>query len=229
MGGSPAPRLSGTLVKLFGENKAFTATMEVEVLGADKSPAVTIPGQLSFLDGRTRLQMDLTQMKGSDVPAEAAGQLKAMGMAEMTMVSRPDRKVTYLIYPALQSYAESPLPEEEAGPTDKKYRLETKELGKETMNGQACVKNQVVLTDDKGKKQEATVWNAPGLRNFPVRIDTTEGGTAARVHLKNVKFDKPEERLFEPPAGTTKYDSVQALMTGAMMKKFGGGAGAPPK
>jgi len=37
----------------------------------------------------------------------------------------------------------------------------------------SCVKNKVIVTDDKGDKHESTVWNATDLKNFPVKIETT--------------------------------------------------------
>ena len=40
----------------------------------------------------------------------------------------------------------------------------------------------------------------------------------------------PQSRaaLFDPPTGMTKYDNGQALIQGAMMKRFGNRPGAAP-
>ena len=38
-----------------------------------------------------------------------------------------------------------------------KFKLEATELGKETVAGHPCVKNKVIVTDDKGDKHESTV------------------------------------------------------------------------
>src|SRR5207302_5244975 len=100
-------------------------------------------------------------------------QLKAFGMADVTMISRPDKKVAYMIYPGLQSYLENALADDEAAGPDAKYEVATTELGREDVNGNACVKNKVVVTDEKGTKHEAVVWNAPDLKNFPVKMRYT--------------------------------------------------------
>src|SRR4030095_13307219 len=56
--GNPAsgPRFGGALGKLFGEN-AFTAKMEMEIKEPGSAEVITMPGRMSFLDGKTRFEM----------------------------------------------------------------------------------------------------------------------------------------------------------------------------
>ncbi len=225
--GPGGPNFSGSMSKLFGDNKAFSAALEIQA--RDRSDeTTTIPGKLTFDDGRTRFEMDMTQLKNSKMPADAAAQLKAMGMDNMIVISRPDKKTNYMIYPGLQAYAEMPAKESENPEAVNKFKVDTTELGKETVDGHACVKNKVVITDDKGKQHESTVWNASDLKKFPVKIETVDGSTTMTMLFKDVKLAKPDGKLFEAPADFKRYDNMMAMMQAEMMKRMGGAGGIPP-
>jgi hypothetical protein len=228
MGGGKGPQLNGALAKLFGEHKAFSANMDIEAQSGDNADAITMPAKVSFLEGKSRFDLDVTQAKGAKIPPATVAQFRAMGMAEMILISRPDKKLAYLIYPGLQSYALNPLSDEESAGSDD-FKVETSELGKETVDGHPCIKNKVTVTNAKGTKREFTVCNATDLKKFPVQIQTNDQGVAAKLTFKDIKFDKPQVKVFEAPTEFTKYDSMQAMMQQAMMKRFGaGGGGTPP-
>jgi hypothetical protein len=227
MGGPPrGPRLSGALAKLFGDNSAFSAAMEMQTKDPNTGETLTMPGQISFAEGKSRFEMDMTKMKGGKLPPDAGAQMKAMGMAESVMISRPDKKVAYMVYPGLQAYLENPLPEADAPAPATDYKVETTELGKETVDGHPCVKNKVVVTDSKGEKHESTVWNAADLKSFPIKIEHTEEGQAVTMVFKDIKLSKPEASVFDPPADYARHESMQAMMQQVMMKRLGAGQGS---
>jgi hypothetical protein len=186
-----------------------------------------MPGKFNFDAGKSRFEMKLSEAQGTKMPPGAAEQMKAMGMDSMVSISRPDKKLIYLIYPGLQSYAEMTAPDASAQTDAADLKVETTELGRETVDGHTCIKNQAVITDKAGKKLESTVWNATDLKNFPVKIVTTESGQPATMRFKNISFDQPAASLFEPPSGFTKYTDVQTMMQTEMMKKMGGMARPP--
>ncbi len=224
MGMGNGPRFDGHMAKLFGPHQNFTCALEVEAKPSERPDGVSIPGRLSYAEGKSRLEMDLTRMSGGMMPAAMLEQIKALGMAEMAIVSKPADGSTMLIYPGLKSYApirsggaKAPAPDE--------YKLASTELGKEAIDGNECVKNQVTVTAPDGKKFEATVWNAAGLKNFPVKIQSQEGGVPFTLSFKNVKFEKPAAALFENPASFSKYEDPSALMRDVIIKKMGAGAG----
>jgi hypothetical protein len=219
-------RFNGAMAKLFGENGTFSANVEMEMKGGAIADTVKMPGKLAVADGKSRFEMDATQIKSGNVPESALAQMKAMGMDKMIMISRPDQKLSYMVYPNLQSYATMAMSQKDAAEKDTDFKIESSELGKETIDGHPCVKAKVVLTDTKGEKQEATLWNATDLKKFPVKLERAENGVMMTMSFKDVNLSKPEAAQFEPPAGLTKYDSPHALMQGAMTKRFGGGAGA---
>ncbi len=226
-GGGQGPDLGGSLSKLFGANQSFSATMEFQSSGPN-GEHIIMPGKISFDTGKSRFEMNMSEVQGAKMPASAAQQMKAMGMDAMISISRPDLKLTYLVYPGLNSYAAMPAPGASASLHPDDYQVETTALGKETMDGHDCVKSKVVVTDKDGGKHESTVWAASDLKTFPVKIVTGEADHPAIILFKNVAFTKPAPSLFEPPAGFTKYDSPQTMMQTEMMKKLGGGMGKPP-
>lgn len=215
--GPSGPDFSGPMAKLFGENKAFTSDVEVQA----NSPAqgdMVMPGQISYLEGKSRFEMNLADMKGANLPPQALEQMKQMGMDRLTTISDPDKKLVYIVYPTLKAYAEMPIRNADKSESD--FEIEITELGKETVDGHECEKNKVVATDKEGKSTEFTVWNATDLKNFPVKIKASQQGTEFTMLFTNVKFDKPKQDLFTPPTSMTKYDSMMALMQQEMMKRM---------
>jgi hypothetical protein len=226
-GGAPGgPHLGGATGKLFGDNQTFSATMEMGVTDKSGQP-MTMPGKISFDTGKSRFEFNLADIKGGQTPPNAAEQMKSMGMDQMVSISRPDKK--YLIYPGLQSYAEIQPSKADSAPANSDYKVETTEIGKDTVDGHPCVKNKYVVTDNDGVKHESTVWNATDLKKFPVKIQTAERDDNVTMLFKNVSLTKPAASLFDPPANFTKYDNVQTMMQQEMMKRMGGGMGMPPQ
>jgi hypothetical protein len=217
-GGSPSSGINATMLKMFGGIKAFTARAEARLLDGSQKEISAMPMNMAMRDNMLRAEMDLSQVKGGSIPPEAAGMLKQAGMDRMVTVVRPEKKATVIMYPGLQSYAEVPLSEDETA----EAKVESTELGKETIDGHPCTKTKLVSTDAKGNKQEAFVWQATDLKNFPVQMQMAQKGNTLIVKYQAPKLETPEASLFDIPAGYTKYPSVQALMQAAMMKMFGG-------
>jgi hypothetical protein len=84
------------------------------------------------------------------------------------------------------------------------------------------MKNKIVVTDDDGKPQEFLAWEASDLKSFAVQTEYVEDGDTVRQLFKEIKFTKPAAALFDPPAGSQKYASVQELMISGMKKMMKG-------
>ena len=229
-GPPPGPGLSGSTAKLFGDNSTFSASLEMQTGGPGDPEAMSLPGRIFFDQGKSRFEMDLSQSKGGKMSPEVATQLKSIGMDKMVVISRPEKKVGYQIYPGMQGYVENPLPESESTAASTDFKLEVTELGKETVDGHPCIKNKTVVTDKEGTKHESLVWNATDLKQFPIKIERTEDNLKITMLFHDVSLSKPGAELFEPPTGVTKYDSMQSMMQQVMMKRLGGSAdGLPPR
>jgi hypothetical protein len=227
-GGNPlggldkGPSFDATTAKLFGSHQAFSAQLQFETAGTDPAHPIVATGDLAFLEGKSRFQMDVTKIKGVDLPADALSMMKSLGMAEMTMISRPDKKVVHIVYPGLQAFTDHPVRAAATPDAQAKFKVETTELGRETVEGHPCVKNKVVVTDDQGEKHESNVWNATDVSQFPIRIESTQAGQTVKMTFKAVKLETPDAKLFEPPPKFTRHENIQGMMQAAILKQMGG-------
>ena len=219
LGGSSTPGLNAGMIKMFGETKAFSAQAEARILDKEQKEISTLPMKVALREGKLRAEMDLSELKGGQIPPEFAAMLKGSGMDRMVTLVLPEKKVTTIIYPGLQSYAEMASTEDETGDG----KIETTEMGSETLDGHACTKTKFTTTDAKGKKQDAIVWKAKDLKEFPIQMQVAQKNNTMILKFKNPKLEQPEASLFVMPTNYTKYPSAQALMTAAMMKMVTGG------
>lgn len=159
-----------------------------------------MPMDWASLEGKVRLEINLEQMTNKDLPAGTVASLKQLGMTRIISVFRPDKKTTYVIYPGIQSYQNMPLSPSEAAVSEKALKLEKSALGRETIDGHACVKNKVIVAGDKGSVLEAVTWNAADLKDFPIQIEMKEKKNNVRLRFSQVRFAKPDTKQFEVPA-----------------------------
>jgi hypothetical protein len=209
-----AAGMSTSLLKLFGDITAFTAKTDVQVLDSSGKETARMPMDFSLLDKKIRLEIDLARVKSSDMPAGAAVSLQKMGMAHVISLFRPDKKRAYVVYPDQKMFLR--IDSSDLGLNTSKSSKTA--LGEETVDGHACVKNKVVITDDKGQTVEAITWNAAGLKDFPLQIQTKEAGKTSLMRFSNVRFEKLDSVQFEPPTDFTEYTDQMELMQ-AVMKK----------
>jgi hypothetical protein len=226
MGGPPG--MSAGMSKFFGDNKAFTATMEATMQAPSQSSSMTMEMNMFMLDGKIRVETDMSKIKGGGLPPSRIAQMKQMGMDKSVNIVRPDLKVSYNIFPGLQSYMLTKMTDKQVADAMDNSKMETTSLGRETIDGHPCDKNKVVVTGDQGEKHEVTVWNATDLKKFPIQMQMDENGSKMTMKYKDVKLEKPDAKLFDAPVSFTKYDTIPQMMQAEMMKKAGaGGAGAP--
>jgi hypothetical protein len=224
MGPPPGPQWGGEMKKLFGDNSAFSATMEMHVAGS--ADDATLDGKMAYADGKSHFEMDISQIKNSKMNPKSIAQMKQMGMDKIVAISRPDKGVSYQVYPGLQAYVENPVAGTAGAAAASDYKMEITELGKETVDGHDCVKNKAVVTSSTGKTWESTVWNATDLKKFPVKIVTGENGKTVTLLFKDILFATPDASQFDPPADFKKYDNMMTLMQTEIMKRMG--RGGPP-
>jgi hypothetical protein len=200
---------NASLAKFFGANKAFSAQAEALVRAKPTSETSTIPMGFALLDGKIRMELDLTRIRSKQMTPEAVSMVKQMGMNRMVSVIAPEKKLMYVLYPLLQAYVELPLTEDQSG----ELKIETSEAGKEAVEGHPCAKRKVVVTDEKGRKQEGFTWNATDLRDFPVKMEFADTEATITMIFRDIKLSPPDAKAFEAPAGFTKHADMQALMT----------------
>lgn len=219
MGGQSTPGLNAALTKLFGSTTAFSAKCEVSVLDKNQKEKMSMPMDYRLLDGKLRVEVDMTAMKGAGMKPEQAAMMKQMGMDRIISLVLPDKKTMNIIYPAMQAYVTMPLSKQDAAVLEQEPKIERSVLGKETVDGHPCEKTKVTITDANGKKTEVFVWNATDLKDFPIKIQAAENNDTVLMRYKNIQFAKPDAKQFDLPAGYTSHNSMEAF-TGAMMQKM---------
>jgi len=208
--------LNAALIKLFGDTKAFSA--RTEFLVRSGAETTFIPMGFALLDGKMRMDVDMAQVKGKEMSAETLAMFKQMGMDRMVNIIIPEKKIMWIIYPALKAYAEMPALDEAVAGGDKDLKIELTEIGKETVDGRECVKSKFVLTDSKGNKREGHTWNARDLRNFPLKMEFPDAGATVTMAFKNIKLTAPDSKQFDAPASYKKHSDIQELMMGSLQK-----------
>ena len=217
-GAGGATGMNAVLTKLFGDVQGFTSKVDIQVTDKSNQELFSMPMDFAYLDKKLRIQMDLTKMKNSQMSAGLADTLKKMGMADVISIVRPDKNVTYTIYPQQNAALTMPLQDEAVTVKSRTPQ------GKETIDGHPCVKHQVVTVDGKGHTIEATTWNATDLKDFPVQIQTKEADNISYLRFKQVQLAKPESQQFELSDTYKKYTDPKELQA-AVMKKMTEGMG----
>jgi len=219
--GGPGASLSGAMLKLFGEANKFTAKADMNAVDRATGDTTSLVMEYALSGDKTRMEMDLAQMKSALMPATMVAQMKQMGMDKNIIIVRPDKKIMWAAYPGLKAYLELPMPDDEVAAAEAEYKIEKIELGKEVVEKHPCTKNKVILTNPRGVKYEALCWNASDLKDFPVQLAFEDKGSTVTLRYRDIKLAPPVDKQFEPPAGYTKFDDQQRLMQLAMQKMMG--------
>jgi len=228
MGGTP-PGLDPIMAKLFGSTKGFSAKAEMTMNGPQG--AMTMSSVYEMLDGKIRMEIDMTSMRSAMMPPEAIAQMKMMGMDRMVNIMLPETRQLYIIYPGLQSYAEMPVPQAgSAADASKEPKVDFAEVGKETIDGHPCVKSKMTIDAGSGNAREGFLWTATDLKEFPLQIQIDDPRMKMTMRFKDVQLKEPDAVHFLPPADFTKYTNPQEMMQAIMQKRMseGGMPGMTP-
>ena len=200
----------GAIAGLFGSNNAFTAVATTRILDPQQNEIMVMPMTYAFLAGKARSEVDMTQVTGKSIAPESKAVFKQMGVDRMVTITRPDKQAMIIVYPGLAAYAQTPLSAAD---------VQTASAGTETVDGHPCRKEKLTISS-KDSKQEGFVWRATDLKDFPIKIQLSHTNGLAITSYSNVKFDKPDAKLFEPTAEFDKYDSVEQMLQIGMMKRL---------
>ena len=209
-GGAPGG-MDTTLMRVFGQTPTFTTKADARVLDKDNKETLNTPMTFMKLDDRIRVDVDLTQIKGPAVAAADVAQLKALGLHQVSSVTRLDKRELWLIYPAAKAYIALPISDEEAQAA-KEGVTNAVSLGQETIDGQVCEKRRFNLAGAPGQSRETVVWNAVNMKGFPIQIRTMENNTTMVLRCSQIQLSRPDAKQFDPPSGFKRYGSMQDLV-----------------
>jgi Domain of unknown function (DUF4412) len=222
-GGGPGANFDNGMEKLFAANPVFAATMQTKMNGPNGP--MTVKSKMFFDHENSRTEMNMADAQGGSLPPDAISQMQTIGMDKVVSIALSDKKTVYMVYPNIRSYVGMDITGG-AAPVTNNYQVQTTKIGDDSVDGHTCVKNQTLVWSGD-QTNVFTVWNATDLNNFPIQITMSQQETSATIDFQNVSFDKLDGSLFQPPAGYTKYGTIQDLMQSALMNHPGGMPGMP--
>jgi hypothetical protein len=183
----------------------------------DKAKVSPMEFGMMMSKGLFRLDLDLAKMT-----AAAGGDASGMppAMAKMINISRPDRKVVYMVMPGLNGYVETPIPEPPAGAKVEAAKAVRTVEGTEKIGGYECKKVRNTVTTPDGTQSEVVTWEAQALQGLPIKMETETPSGKLTMTFTDIKTDEPDAALFEPPKGCKKQASMQAMMMSGMMNRM---------
>jgi len=190
----------------FGGNINFTATqvsyMHNPTATKKAAEEPTNTTEIAFSEGKRR---------------EAV--MASPGSAVFVTITRPDRNLGYSVWlGGLNIFVEQVLRSPQMAETPIPNPIKEKsDIGEETINGHPCVKCKVIIQEGGGTT-EWTTWEATDLNRFPIRAEYPAGGKTIKFEYTNVKLEKPDPSLFEPPKGCKKFKSKEEAF-GYMMRQ----------
>jgi hypothetical protein len=209
---------NAAVARLFGDIPAFSATVETVLTNRSERSRLTVPMRMLKLQDRFRIEVDFVKMKGSGVAFTGLGAMQNIGMARMVSLVLPEEKGMIVMFPDIRFYARVPL--SEADLPSGGFKLNKRQAGRETVNGQACIRQQVTITGTGGEKTEATTWEAPALSHFPVRMLFRPGGDSMMMNFSEVRLAAPAADQFKVPADYKAFNSIGGLMQEAMTQAY---------
>ncbi len=213
---------NATVAMLFNDIPAFSANVESALTNKQDNTRMTMPMRMLKRDDQFRLEVDLTKIKGSSSIVQSLAAIQNIGMARMASIVSTKNKEMLVMFPELKFYTKVALSEVDVPTGD--YKVAKKAGGKETIDGQPCVRQQVTLTSTDGKKTEATTWEATALKNFPIRMLFRPEGSSMAMNFGSVELAAPPADSFAAPKDYKAFDNISSLMQEAMtqvMKRGG--------
>ena len=217
--------------KYFGERNAFSATVEYtegeQKIGQTNGPNLVF--KFAYLNGMTRSEVDMSEWQDPTgrlgIPMEGMREdMRRYSTERVITIINPHKAVVFTIYPKLKSYVRMSFKEDTAKelkniPTP----ASSTELNKETIDGHSSLKCRVTFAEEGEFVRreawglyghsggQALLWKATELGGLPIKFEGRTGTGYQILVFKELKPGKPAAKLFEPPSGYAKFESIEAL------------------
>lgn len=228
-----ANKLAGikSVISKFTENTPqFTAVFHFQVLDTTSVPRLQMMMAMTMAEKDMRADVFVTALP--QIPPEQRALMKSLQMDRIVLLTRINEKKSYIVFPEIQAYQEFPINDDTLKETARRstaVRLQKTEVGQETVNGHACTKTLVEITETNRTSENAIIWIAPELKEFPVRIAVRKGNLLDVFEFKNVQLTSPSPTVFEIPTNYTRLkDTADVLRIAKERFQARGGSVATP-
>jgi len=220
------------VVAKFTENTPqFTAVLSFQVFDAEKVPKLQMLMDLMVTEKDMR--EDIVVMAMAQIPLEHRTAMKSLQLDRMILITCPDKKKMYLTFPRIEAFQEFPISDDtlnEMTTRSKAVSFQKTEVGQETVNGYACTKTIVVVTESNRPPEKAIIWFASDLKEFPVRIAMANNKLLQVIEFKNVQLEIPKPIFFEVPTNYSRLEDTASVFRVAKerLEATGGSLATPP-
>jgi hypothetical protein len=207
-----APIVSAALVKVLEKCPPFSAEVSVNVTGKADPVPTTAAGSIDSQNGNLRWQVKLGDIRSAQLSSNAKAVVRQINGDRFLLLTRPDKHTNYLVLAGAHACLEQPLPS---------VKLSGKTAsGTDTLDGRACSKERLRLTQPDGATNQLVLWRAKDLKNVPVQVEFSDSGQVIRVRFSNVRFQSQPGNAFDVPPGLSKYGSMEDLVQSVLLDKM---------
>jgi len=168
------------------------------------------PAQAAEFSAQMVTRMDSQELKGKVYLQGEKSRLEVFTAEGGSInIARPDKQVSWLLYPAQKMAMEMPLEKSDQGKTMvmPKDLGQMTLLGTETVNGYETEKYETVMQDN-GKSTKCYLWVAKKL-GAPIKMVSVDGKFSQE--LRNIKEGNVPPEVFEIPPGYQKMSTPQGM------------------
>jgi hypothetical protein len=217
------PFFAAALTPILAESRDFTARAQWIFFANAAEGRVVTPMTLATSRGRMRWELNLEDSPREQFLPGAVATLKRMKMERITLYLQTGRAVQ-VAFPGAESVVALPLPKDQAVTAkadDKAAQLAQTAIARETLDGHPCVKFRLTVPVDKKSSEEAFVWRATDLGNFPLRIEIRFGDESHVLRFGTPNFVKLDDRHFAPPGHFTRHPDLESLLQSSLLRGLG--------
>jgi len=196
------PFLNGPMAVLLTNSPGFSCHL-VMTSGSPPVPGETVSGQLLCRGSQLLFAPDAHWLGGKRFARAGFGFVWDVGAQQ-----------GYILSEALQGYA----PISSQVQATNVLALPA-HFASEKVEGHHCQRTELEVGSTDGTKALFQVWRAADLKAAPLRIASAAPGRPVIVNLSNIRLEAPSIRLFVPPDGFTRHDSVETLMAEMAMRQ----------
>ena len=217
------PLFAAALTPLLSQPRPFSARVEWIFFADSPEDRTAVPMTLTMNGGAMRWDLNLEDSPRENFLPGALPALKGMKMERISLYLQPGRAVQ-VVFPGAESVVVIPLPKdqrvvEKAG--EQAEQLTQTAVAREVIDGQPCVKYRLKVPTTKTTTEEAFVWRATALENFPLRLQIRFGSESHVLQFKNPSFAKIEPAQLTPPAKFKRFADLETMFQSTLLKGLG--------
>jgi len=168
--------------------------------------AIMLTGSACLAAGFQARYTTLAEGKTNTGTMWMSGAKVRMETSRGIVVSRPDKKLTWILMPDKKAYLEQTYSSSNVQGTTKKMAGEVSrtKIGKEKVSGLNCTKYRITVKHGE-ETQSFLQWIHPSMP-APVKTQAEDGSWS--MEFSEILICSPPASMFEIPAGYTKMDSM---------------------